>query len=83
MHRHGGCNPKWRKKQVSEQEFLRLLNEELMRHPEYEEGMRFVPPPADLDGPSMAGYFWEDDKNRMHVFIEVARKVMTTYAAAP
>lgn len=82
MHMHGGFDPKWRKKRISEEEFLHLLNEELRRHPEYEEGMRFVRPPAHLDGPSMAGYFWEDDKNRVHVFIEVARKIMATYAAA-
>jgi hypothetical protein len=46
-------------KEVSEEGFIDVLNGELRKEKDFEEGMRFMPHPQDATGANITGYTWK------------------------
>lgn len=64
---------------LNEDGFIEKCNEELRKHPDYEEGMEFIPVPKKSSGSTMSGYDWKDSKNRTGVFDQIANEVKQMY----
>jgi len=67
------------KKKVSPEEYIALLNEELHRHPDFEDGMEFVPNPAGAHGKEIVGYTLRNMNGRKDLFAAVSQKIFMTH----
>lgn len=67
------------KKLVSPEEYIALLNEELMRRPDRQEGMEFVPSPEGARGSEIAGYTLKNMDGRKDIFAAVSQKIFLQY----
>jgi len=67
------------KQRVSPEEYIRLLNEELKRHPECEEGMEFIPSPEGTSGEKIVGYVLKNMNGRKDLFAAVSQKIFLQY----
>lgn len=67
------------KQRVSPEEYISLLNEELQRHPDCEEGMEFVPSPEGARGGEIAGYTLKNMNGRKDIFASVSQKIFFQY----
>jgi hypothetical protein len=61
---------------VSPEEYLRLLNEELARQPEYTPDMKFLEHPPGARGRDVGGYTWNgDDLSKHGVYARVGQRI--------
>lgn len=67
------------KKVVSEEEFLDLCNQELRRHPDFEEGMKITGLPLNATFSDPQGYQWDGPRATERLIPEVVSKVQEQY----
>jgi hypothetical protein len=67
------------KQRVSPEEYITLLNEELKRHPECEEGMEFIPSPEGARGEDIVGYILKNMNGRKDIFASISQKIFLQY----
>lgn len=67
------------KERVTPDEYIALLNEELQRHPERQEGMEFVANPEGATGKEIAGYVLKNMNGRKDIFAAVSQKIFLRY----
>jgi hypothetical protein len=64
---------------VNEDQFLEACNQELKKHPNYEEGMEIVGVPQDASGSDLTGYNWKGPASMPGIVVSVIKKVKEQY----
>jgi hypothetical protein len=67
------------KRVVNEVEFLELCNQELRRHPDFEEGMEITHVPWGASGSGLNGYEWKGPDSILEMIPGVVNKVKEQY----
>lgn len=68
---------------VNEDEYIVLCNEELRKHPSYQEGMEIIGVPEGKSGPELSGYDWKGPGFMPGIVSEVVHKVNEKYEYSP
>jgi hypothetical protein len=64
---------------INENEFIKLCNEELRNHPDYEDGMEIIGVPKGESGSDLSGYNWKGPEKMPSIVSEVVRAVKEKY----
>lgn len=64
---------------VNEDQFLEACNQELLNHPDYEEGMEIIGVPQDASGSDLSGYNWKGPDSMHGIVSSVLNKVKEQY----
>lgn len=67
------------KPELTKDEYIAELNDELKEHEYYEKGMEFYPYPEGATERNMAGYSVQGPYSKIGVFAQVAQKVSENY----
>lgn len=67
------------KKIVNEDEYIKVCNEELHKHPDYEEGMEIIGVPEGYSGSDLSGYNWKGPDSMPGIVSQVASKINEMY----
>jgi len=67
------------KPELTKDEYIDELNEELKEHEYYEKGMAFYPYSEGVTGRGVAGYSVKGPHSKIGVFAQVAQKVSENY----
>ena len=67
------------KKTVSPEDYIRLLNEALKRHPDYSPELEFVPYPEDASGADITGYVLKNMNKRRQIYEDVSGEIFRHY----
>jgi hypothetical protein len=70
-------------KQVSEDEYIDVLNAELHKEGEFEEGMRFIAYPPGATSANITGYAWEGPLLKTGVFARAAVRASEQVSIRP
>ena len=64
---------------LTKEDYIALLNAELQRHPDFAEGMEFVPVPQGATGEAIQGYALKNMEGRKALFAAVSQRVFLRY----
>jgi len=60
---------------VNEEQYVNICNQELRKHPDYEEGMAIISVPPDTSSSNINGYSWEGPDSMPGIVADVINKV--------
>lgn len=58
---------------VDEDEYLKVCNEELRKHPDYEDEMEIIGVPQGLEGKDLSGYDWKGGERMEGIVSQVSK----------
>lgn len=68
---------------VNEDEYIDVCNEELKKHPSYQDGMEIIGVPEGKSGSDLSGYHWKGPDFTPGIVSEVVHKVNEKYEYIP
>jgi len=67
------------KKIVNEDQFVAVCNQELRKHPDFEEGMVIIGVPEGYSGPDLSGYNWKGPEYMPAIVSQIVNTVKEKY----
>ncbi len=64
---------------LNEDEFIAICNQELQKHPDYEEGMEIIGVPEGYSGSVLSGYNWKGPEFMPGIVSQVVKAVKEKY----